>query len=135
MNSFSFKVDLEKYNNIKAFYLPYQVQEGKDYVDFISEYNGVTVIGYTSNKSKRTVFFKGDNAFDEASRWEVEIQETRTRKIVPTEWIDLDNQIGSDEVGVGDFLLPMIVCAALVRKSQIGWLKSLEIDDSKKMSD
>ena len=35
------------------------------------------------------------------------------------EWLCLDYQIGSDEVGVGDFLLPMIVVAAFVKKEDI----------------
>ena len=50
-------------------------------------------------------------------------------------FVDYDEQIGSDEVGVGDFYLPMIVVAAYLKKGQYQRLKELGVIDSKKMSD
>ena len=49
--------------------------------------------------------------------------------------VDFGEQIGSDEVGVGDFYLPMIVVAAYMDAHQYQRLKELGITDSKKMSD
>ena len=46
-----------------------------------------------------------------------------------------EDQIGSDEVGVGDFLGPMIVVAAFVSKFDIKKLREYGIHDSKKMTD
>ena len=51
------------------------------------------------------------------------------------DWLSIDDQIGSDEVGVGDFFLPMIVVADCVKTQDIGYLKMLGINDSKKLSD
>ena len=51
------------------------------------------------------------------------------------EWIFFDDQIGSDEVGVGDFLGPMIVVAAFVKRTDISKLREFGIQDSKKMTD
>ena len=135
MASIKIKVDFAKYQQIKYFYLPYVVQKNDHYLDFRSEYQGITITGYLSSHEKRTISFRGENALEEAHRWGVEIFESKHIEKLPTNWLDESSQIGSDEVGVGDFLLPMIVVAAYVNKNQIKWLKSLGIDDSKKLSD
>ena len=44
-------------------------------------------------------------------------------------------QIGSDEVGTGDFFGPVVVCAALVSQNDKEKLKELGVTDSKKMDD
>lgn len=46
-----------------------------------------------------------------------------------------EDQIGSDEVGTGDFCGPIIVVAALVTKKNLSLLQHLGIRDSKKISD
>lgn len=43
--------------------------------------------------------------------------------------------IGSDEVGKGDYLLPLVVTAAFVNKDNIEYLEKLKVQDSKKMTD
>ncbi len=50
-------------------------------------------------------------------------------------WVDLSNQIGSDEVGTGDIFAPIVVVASYVRKIDIPKLKELGVNDSKKLSD
>ena len=135
MSAFTVKLDIEKYEEIKAFYLPFKVDDGSDYLEFRSRFNDVLISFYTSNKTKRTIIFDGALAEEELNRWGLEPVIKEKKQVVKTEWINLDTQIGSDEVGVGDFLLPMIVVAAYVSKTQIRKLRELGIDDSKKMSD
>ena len=135
MSAFTVKVDIEKYEEIKAFYLDYKVEDGSEYLEFRSRFNDVLISFYTSNKTKRTIIFDGKLAEEELNRWGLEPVIKEKKEVVKTEWIDLDTQVGSDEVGVGDFLLPMIVVAAYVPKSQIRTLRKLGIDDSKKMND
>ena len=135
MSALTVKVDIEKYEELKAFYLEHKVEDGNEYLEFRSRYNDVLVSFYTSNKTKRTIIFDGDKALEELSKWGLEPIFREKKSTIKTEWINLDTQIGSDEVGVGDFLLPMIVVAAYVSKTQIRKLKELGIDDSKKMSD
>ena len=135
MSAFTVKVDIEKYEEIKAFYLDYKVEDGSEYLEFRSRFNDVLISFYTSNKTKRTIIFDGKLAEEELNRWGLEPVVKEKKEVIKTEWIDLDTQVGSDEVGVGDFLLPMIVVAAYVKKSQIRSLKALGIDDSKKMND
>lgn len=43
--------------------------------------------------------------------------------------------IGCDEVGVGDFFGGICACAVYVSKDIVGWLKSIGVADSKKLSD
>ena len=50
-------------------------------------------------------------------------------------WKDNSSQIGSDEVGVGDFLLPMIVVATYVGEKELKLIEEFGIKDSKKLSD
>ena len=61
--------------------------------------------------------------------------ETKKENSTPTRWVDIDDQIGSDEVGVGDFLGPMIVVATYIKRSDIKLLKELGVKDSKKLTD
>ena len=104
MSAYTVKLDIEKYEEIKAFYLPFKVDDGSDYLEFRSRFNDVLISFYTSNKSKRTIIFDGVLAEEELNRWNIKPVIKEKKKVVKTEWINLDTQIGSDEVGVGDFL-------------------------------
>ncbi|QMT98246.1 ribonuclease HIII [Mycoplasma tullyi] len=50
------------------------------------------------------------------------------------DFLDQDT-IGCDEVGVGEYLGPIVTCCALVRHDQIDRVKKLGVKDSKKLSD
>ena len=43
--------------------------------------------------------------------------------------------IGSDEVGTGDYFGPLCVCAAYVKAEDLPFLESLQVNDSKKLTD
>lgn len=47
----------------------------------------------------------------------------------PSRWI------GIDEAGKGDYFGPLVVAAALVEDSQLGWLEELGVGDSKRIPD
>ena len=90
-----------------------------------------------SKKENKKVVFFGEKALEEARIWDPEAMPME-KKENPEEksgWVFFDDQIGSDEVGVGDFLGPMIVVAAFVKGRDINKLKAYGIQDSKKMSD
>ena len=132
----SIKVSKEKYDEIKSFYQSFitQIDVG-EYTDFIAEVNDVIITGFESKKENKTITFNGKNALEEAKIWNPEAKETVSKSKVATHFIDDQDQIGSDEVGVGDYLLPMIVVAAFVSKNQMSKIKEYGIDDSKKMTD
>ena len=121
---------------MKEYYAPYIVNNMGEYIDFQARHNDVIVTAYLSKKDSHKVVFSGDNALEEARIWnpDVTIKEEETPK-EKKGWIFFEDQIGSDEVGVGDFLGPMIVVAAFVGKHDIDKLKELGVQDSKKMTD
>ena len=134
MAIYSLKVDIDKYSEIKEHYAPFVTQGSFNYVDYIAETNGCVITGYLSSKKNKTITF---TTLEEAQLWGYEEKEESdsSKNITPKGWLDIEEQIGSDEVGVGDYLLPMIVVASLVKPSQIKRLHELGVADSKKLTD
>lgn len=128
------KVTPEQYRQIKEHYSSFVIDQTGDYIDFVAQVEGCTITGYSSKKSKKSIVFNGENASIEASKW-AEVEDTPKKEEEKLHFVDYGEQIGSDEVGVGDYLLPMIVVAVYMRKDQYQRLKELGVTDSKKMSD
>ncbi len=141
MPSITIKVDPKKYEQIKEYYSPYFTDEKGDYLDFSARYEDAVIKGYLSKKENRKVVFSGLNADIEAKKWDDSITLFGTEEVKETskekklKFVDFGEQIGSDEVGVGDFYLPMIVVAAYINKHQYQRLKELGVTDSKKLTD
>lgn len=106
-----------------------------EYVDFQARKNDVIITAYLSKKENKKVTFFGENALEEARVWNPEVEKQEKKEAVKEGWLYFGDQIGSDEVGVGDFLGPMIVVAAFVSERDIKKLIELGIHDSKKMTD
>lgn len=64
-----------------------------------------------------------------------ELTEKQVKEEIPVNKIKTYPQIGSDEVGFGDFFGPLVVVSALVTKSDLAKLTMYKITDSKKLSD
>ena len=130
----SFPITSEKADEIINFYLAYQKLNNGEYIIFQADYSGVIVTIYRDKKNKHKVVFSGNGALLEAKKWnnEAEVKESTT---APKGWLCKENQIGSDEVGVGDFLLPVVVVAAFVRGRDLKELESFGVKDSKKLTD
>ena len=120
---------------MRDYYKDALVNSQGEYVDFQANLNGVIITAYLSKKENRKVTFFGDNALLEAKVWDPEVEIKEKKETVKEGWLFFGDQIGSDEVGVGDFLGPMIVVAAFVKESDIKKLINLGIHDSKKMTD
>lgn len=106
-----------------------------EYVDFQARKNDVIITAYLSKKENKKVTFFGENALEEARVWNPEVEKQEKKESIKEGWLYFGDQIGSDEVGVGDFLGPMIVVAAFVSERDIKKLIELGIHDSKKMTD
>ena len=106
-----------------------------EYVDFQAHKNDVIITAYLSKKENKKVTFFGENALEEAKVWNPEVEKQEKKESAKEGWLYFGDQIGSDEVGVGDFLGPMIVVAAFVNERDIKKLIELGIHDSKKMTD
>lgn len=134
--SVTLKVGVLLAEDIKKHYAAYQIDNDGEYVDFCAKCNGVVITVFKGKKSLKSVTFIGDNALIEAQQFDENAIENETKKSSESKyWVNLESQIGSDEVGVGDFLLPMIVVAAFVRKADIKTLQFYGVTDSKKLSD
>ena len=120
---------------IREHYKPYYVNTIGEYIDFQAKVNDVVVTAFLSKKEKKKVTFNGSNALEEARIWKPDAEEYEKKESIKESWMFFDDQIGSDEVGVGDFLGPMIVVAAFVSRNDISKLKEYGIHDSKKMTD
>ena len=131
------KVDIEKYDEIKKYYYDFITDfDIAEYTDYRAYKDDIEIVGYLSESDKRKVTFNGEGAKEEAKKWSEDIKVFEEKKAVaPKGWLCFANQIGSDEVGVGDFLLPMIVVSSYVKSSQIKEINALGIKDSKKLSD
>ena len=130
----SFPITSEKADEIINFYLAYQKLNNGEYIIFQADYSGVIVTIYRDKKNKHKVVFSGNGALLEAKKWNIEV-EVKESTTTPKGWLCKENQIGSDEVGVGDFLLPVVVVAAFVRGRDLKELESFGVKDSKKLTD
>ncbi|HNX16688.1 MAG TPA: ribonuclease HIII, partial [Bacilli bacterium] len=128
-------VEEKTLEKMREYYSIYFRQKEGEYIDFNAVVNDVVITAYLSKKANHKVVFIGDEALSEAKLWDenaaINVKEEEPKK----SWIYFGDQIGSDEVGVGDFLLPMIVVAAFVSASDVHELIELGIKDSKQLTD
>ena len=130
----SISVTPEKANELIAFYSSYQRVNNGEYIVFQAYYSGINITVYQDKKGKQKVVFAGPGAMLEASNWG-EVAEKKEKEVKPSGWLCVENQIGSDEVGVGDFLLPIVVVAAFVRGKDLKIIAEHGVKDSKKVTD
>lgn len=132
------KVDALGKEKIIDAYKSIQKENDGDYIVFFAKKDRLNVTIYSSkHEGEFKVLFSGEDALEEARKFDPNAKEEIKEKTVPSKasWEILDDQIGSDEVGTGDFFGPICVCAAYVRKQDIARLKELGVDDSKRLSD
>lgn len=134
--SITLKLDAKTLEHLKNDYRNFAIPFKGQYIMFKAYKNGVEVTAYENKKGEyfKVIFLGQDNLleakkFDETAKYNV------PKKVIEERWLDLNEQIGSDEVGVGDLFLPMIVVAAYVSKSDVAELQELGVHDSKKMND
>lgn len=128
-NTTSKEISEKEANSIKNEYAPFEMENPSEYVDFFAKKDGLSITIYKPNKKgKIKVVFQGENI--SAAMKECHMGSPKNDGLK-----NLYPQIGSDEVGTGDFFGPVCVCAAFVRKENLGKLEELGITDSKKMSD
>lgn len=140
-----FKTDQAKAEEIKDFYSAQEIkEERKPYEYFLTRSHGVTIHAYKNKQSIYTIVFSGSETQvrDEISQFSHDYTVTKIDDNAEKKdtnyikcWEDLGRQIGSDEVGVGDFFGPLIVTASYVTEKDIAFLEKYKVNDSKKMND
>jgi len=136
MANITLKVTEETLEKMKEFYKENMVPNDGAYIVFFAKVDGKTITAYNVKKGYSKVVF---SSLDEARIWDNTVTgvEEPKRTTTPKQacWIYFDEQIGSDEVGLGDFFGPICVCAAYISKDDVAYLKSLGVDDSKRLTD
>ena len=138
--TYSLLLSKEKRDQFLDFYKDFSLPVPNPYMDLFAKNDVVTVSLYkmkSDGTSKAT--FQGPGAYSEAKIWDPSLQK-RTIPVPkkPTINIQIRNfypQIGSDEVGTGDFFGPIEVTASYVAKEKLSRIEELGITDSKKMKD
>lgn len=132
------KVNKETLDKIVKDYKQFEEENNGEYILFFAKNDRIVLTAYSSKKEDSyKVMFLGEHALKEAKKYDKKaaLNVPKTKKVTRATWILLDDQIGSDEVGTGDFFGPICVCAAHVTKKDIARLKALGVDDSKRLDD
>lgn len=133
-------------DNIREKMIDYYQDKRKDktppYAVFQAMEADTVITLYESGK----VMFQGISADVDANMWrdmekhfnniDVDTRSTEEKK---EDAVDKSNYyfnaIGSDEVGTGDYFLPIVVTATFIKKEDIKFLEELGVHDSKKLTD
>jgi len=132
MDYVSYRIDEELKDKIIDFYHDYQLENNSPYIIFFAKQENVTITIYESKRGYKVVF-SGDNALYEARIFNPEASVLEKKEELITNFIDFNAQIGSDEVGFGDFFGPLVVVACYIDGTYEDIIS--KIDDSKKLDD
>lgn len=130
----SLSLDDSQIAELEKKFAPYSLPCPNSYMTFFAQNKDVTISIYAKRDGfgKRKAVFAGENGAKEAKKWGVPVP----KKVkVTTTVTNLYPQIGSDEVGTGDFFGPVCVCASFVDKKDLPLLNELGVTDSKLMTD
>lgn len=136
MDSVTLKITPEVLNKMEEFYQEIIVYENLgEYILWKCKTLDDVIITIYSSKKGIKALFTGSNCLNEAKIWDQNASLNEKKEKIDAYWLYLKNQIGSDEVGTGDFFGPVIVVASFIKENDIEYLRSLGVDDSKKLTD
>lgn len=132
-----FSADEALMEEIRDFYeAPSYPNKKNPYLVFqVKTLDNVQVTCYKS-KEIYTLMFSGDRnkIIDEALIF-IDNPVVIDEKTINKDYLDNSYQIGTDEVGVGDFFGPLVVAATYVTPENLNLIEKLGIKDSKKLKD
>ena len=132
-----FSADEALMEEIRDFYeAPSYPNKKNPYLVF--QFKTLDNVQVTCYKSKEiyTLMFSGDRnkIIDEALIF-IDNPVVIDEKTINKDYLDNSYQIGTDEVGVGDFFGPLVVAATYVTPENLNLIEKLGIKDSKKLTD
>ena len=138
MEYLTIKTNLSKIKEIQDYYHARETHNPSNPYDFFQAETseGVFIKAYRSKNEQYTIVFSGnkDKVLAEAEVFFASPAFASSASVIRG-WEDIGNQIGSDEVGVGDFFLGFYICACYLTKSDVDFIDSLNVMDSKKLTD
>ncbi len=133
------KVDPKTLKEIEETYADFITERNIGYIIFVAKTDKNIITAYENRKGVNfKVTIQGDGYLELAKKYSLDKQLLpKTKKGVEEaiHFIDIDSQIGSDEVGTGSFLGPVVVCAAYVDHDTMKVIDTYGVKDSKKMND
>lgn len=133
-DSITLKLDKSAISHMQSTYTDYLVKT-PPYAIFSAKLPGVTITAYQSGK----VLFQGVHAIAESEKWGTATSSSKKKASKNSSTLPPDfsnwSAVGSDEVGNGSYLGPVVVCAAYADKTQLPLLKELGVKDSKMLTD
>lgn len=144
MKTYTQKLSKDEIVQIKKAFAVFQVRTNNPNLYFCFKYENVTISIYRSG----SILFQG-NYVDEVVKFVLakhdelkNIPEVNEKPNAPFKKKDYKplfsmevNEIGCDEVGVGDYFGGMVMCAAYVNENQKKDLQKIGVQDSKKLND
>ncbi len=118
MRNYTISLSSDQLEQLKQFYSNYLLKVDQPYVYFVAHHNDTRINAFSSGK----VLLQGE--------------EINPELVAIKSFLNITNYaaIGSDEVGTGDALGPVVVCSAYASIEDIEWLEKLGVRDSKTMS-
>ena len=135
--SYSFLIDKAKLNEIVKAYQGIYIPSNNDSILFFAKEKGLAISIYSKKDSNDfTILFQGEKARKEALKCGFEIiDEIKPIKKTCPKIAPFTPQIGSDEVGTGDYFGPIIVAASYISNQTYPYIKELGVTDSKLLTD
>lgn len=144
MKTYTLKLSKDEIVQIKKAFAVFQVRTNNPNLDFCFKYENVTISIYRSG----SILFQG-NYVDKVVKFVLakhdeskSIPEVNEKPNTPFKKKDYKplfsmevNEIGCDEVGVGDYFGGMVMCAAYLNENQKKDLQKIGVQDSKKLND
>ena len=130
MSTLSIKLTSKQIEELYIQYKDYLTDTSNDLITFQIDYNKTIITVYNTNK----VVFQGLNTDVFAKKYNCYIDTNNTNNKNNND-INSDSHAGSDESGTGDYFGPVVVVACIVNKTDINFVKELNVDDSKKLQD
>lgn len=131
--SITIKCSLAVIQKMKATYQDKLIKT-PPYAVFSAKLPKVTITAYQSGK----VLFQGITAEHEARNWQGDPAQKKQASVttsdLPENFSDW-SVVGSDEVGNGSYLGPVVVCATYAKTETLPLLKELGVKDSKMLTD
>ena len=133
------KVTKETLEEIEKEYFNFITERNVGYILFAIRTENNIITAYDNKKKTQfKVTIQGDNAMELDKKYSYcpeALPKKQKNEKDNLLFLDVDQQIGSDEVGTGDFFGPVVVCAAYVDHDTMKIIYEYGVSDSKTFSD
>lgn len=115
----------------------FKVETNQLYLDFKAIFLDTTISIYSNSKKQLfKLLIKGPQEQEIANQLNLCFEEKVAKKeYIPDSYTNYEDQIGSDEVGFGDFFGPIVVVGVYFKEKDKKLLEEYNIQDSKKLND